>query len=75
VLTSQPNRYVLRPGRVRNGPDGYVLIDTHTNHTVKTYRSVAIAASDMAFLNEHTNPAHERAVPVHERMSAGCQMT
>jgi hypothetical protein len=53
-MFDQSQRYVVVPQAPLDGRRRLALLDTHTNRYVRTYRSLSVATSDIAFLNERT---------------------
>jgi hypothetical protein len=53
-MSDQSQRYVVVPLGPADGGKRLALLDTRTDRYVKTYRSLSVATSDMAFLNERT---------------------
>lgn len=60
MFSTVPNRYTVRI--VANGNSGarYELFDTQASRSVKSYRSHALAVSDMEFLNTLLAPTQPR---------------
>ena len=57
---SVPGRYTIRILPDGDGVARYELVDTQTSRSVKSYRSRALAVSDMSFLNILLTPASTR---------------